>query len=416
MRSQGSNIGKSDDPSDDTPILCAVPNSSHAFHYICMYGSVLQIEHKQLTQKLSRQEEQNETLTRQLEQLNNENGDLQQRTTELISEVNNKQLEIDKLQQSLNETGELFAKVQSELSSIRKDEEEVQKGFHQSAPNLSADGLGVLGIENAAKDSVLAESRHRKIVDELQARISDSTSQISKLIDQLSIFSNEKSSLTTKLESLTLELSVMKEKAKISTSKVSQLETSIELLTAERDAATSLLAEVSTGTFAPSSTSNEKMELMSVIDEKSKEILSVEAEKVQALAKISNLEDIVKELHDKSACLAAELDSSKSESSKLLSQIELANRLPIKDEHNDDLPACMLDSISPNVIEDYEAKINALQSEIENLKGERELTYVQADDLHASSHITIDKDQKSNTEMIQLRDNNVILQEAIQGE
>ncbi len=263
--------------------------------------------------------------------------------------------------------------------------------------------------------SALAESRHRKIVDELQARISDSTSQISKLIDQLSIFSKEKSSLTTKLESLTLELSVMKGKAEISTSKVSQLETSIELLTAERDAATSLLAEVSTGTVAPSSMSDEKMELMSVIDEKRKEILSVEAEKAQALAKISNLEDIVKELHDKSACLAAELDSSKSESSKLLSQIELANRLPIKDEHNDDLPACMLDSISPNVIEAYEAKINALQSEIENLKGERELTSVQADDLHASSHITIDKDQKSNTEMIQLRDDNVILQEAIQG-
>lgn len=375
-----------------------------------MIVSVLQIEHKQVIQKLTKQEELNESLTRQLEQLNAENGDLQQRTTELTLNLNSMHRERDTLQQSLKESSELCSKIQSELLSVRKDDDDQTNLPPSSAP---AAAFGVVGRENAVKDTLEIESRHKKIVDEMQARISDSTTQISKLIDQLSIFSSEKASLTTKLESVTLELSIMKEKAESQASETSQLKASVELLTAERDAATSLLAE---GNLALSSLSSEKLELMSVIDEKWKELVSVEAEKAQALANVGNLKDSVRELQDKTECLEAELDSSKSEINKLMSQIGLANQQPIEDERKCDAPACMLDSNSPNVIEDYEEKIRALRSEIEQLKVEREKSTIQAEDINTSPRSTNEEVQKLNIELTELRESNAALQEAIQGD
>lgn len=377
--------------------------------------SVLQIEHKQLTQRVSRQEEQNESLTRQLELLNTENGDLQVRVNELASDLTSVKLERDTLQQSLDESSEMCLKLQSDLSSVR-EEHEIQNGLPQSTTPLADTGLEPIGKVNEAKDIVEVELRHQQVVDELQERITDSTSQVSKLIDQLSIFSSEKASLTTKLESSTLALAQMRKQVETQTNKISQLEASIELLTKERDAATSRLAKVSTGNLALSSLSSEKLEFISEIGDKHKELLMVESEKAQALEKVSSLEDIVKELQAKSECLIAELDSSKSEIGKLLSLIEIANQQPIEQEPKSDVSAYVLDSISPDVIKDYDAKIKALQSEIDDMKGARALSTIQANYTHASSQIKVDGDQLINTEMIRLRDNNVALEEAIQGD
>ncbi len=339
---------------------------SYAFHYMHICDSVLQIEYKQLTQKLTRQEEQNESLARQLEQLNAENVDLQHQTTELTSNLHAMQLERDTLQQSLEEFSEQCSKLQSELSSIRNDNE-VLKDLPQSTPPLTA------------------------------ARLE-----------------GEKAKIMTELESVNHELSVMKETVETQKNKISQLEASIELLTVERDAATSLLAEVSAVNLTLPSLSSETTELMSIVDKKSKELVSVEVEKAQALSKVSTLEDIVKDLQTNSKRLIDELASSKSEISMLLSQIELANQRPIEDEGTNDVSASILDSGSPNVIKEYEAKVNALQSEIDSLKCARKLSAIQVD-THTSPQITIEEDQKMNTGMTELRDYNVALQEAIQG-
>jgi chromosome segregation ATPase len=398
------------------PVPFRIARRLNPFLYVSfshIYDSVLQIEHKQLTLKLSRQEEQNESLSRQLEQLNAENGDLQHRTTELTSNFRAMQLERDTLQQSLKESSEKCSKLHYELSSITNFDEG-QKALPQTPPSLTVAGLDVMGKENAVEDSVEIESRNREVVNELQARISDSSLQISKLIDRLSLASSEKAVITTKLESVTHELSVMRETVETQKTKISQLETSIELLTVERDVATSLLTEVSAGNLALSSLSSKTTDLMSVVDEKSKELLSVEVEKVQALGKVSTLEDIVKELQDNSKCLMDELASSKSETSMLLSQLELANPRPIEDEDTNDVSASILDSGSPNVINEYEVKINALQSEINSLKCARELSAIQVDS-PTLPQITIEEDQKLNAEMTELRDYNVALQEAIQG-
>ena len=359
---------------------------------------------------MSRQEEQNESLSRQLEQLNAENGDLQHRTTELTSNFRALELERDTLQQSLKESSEKCSKLQSELSSITK----VQKELPQTSASPTVAGLDVMGKENAVEDSVEIESRNREVVNELQARISDSSLQISKLIDRLSLASSEKAVITTKLESVTHELSVMRETVETQKNTILQLEASIELLTVERDVATSLLTEVSAGNLALSSLSSETTDLMSVVDEKRKELLSVEVEKVQALTKVSTLEDIVKELQDNSKCLMDKLASSKSETNMLLSQLQLANPRPIEDEDTNDVSASILESGSPNVINEYEVKINALQSEINSLKCARELPAIQVDS-HTLPQITIEEDQKLNAEMTELRDYNVALQEAIQG-
>lgn len=422
MRNQGLSLGKRNETSNDDEGVNAIVTVDFDGECGCVFVvriyshrhitlaqiifSVLQIEQKQLTQKLSRQEEQNESLTRQLEQLNAENGDLQLRVNELASDLTSAQLERDTLQQSLDKSSEMCSKLQSDLTSVR-EEHEIQKGLPQSAPPLADTGLDLIEKENEAKDSVEIELRHQQVVDELKARITDSTSQVSKLIDQLSIFSSEKASLTTKLESTTLDLSQMREKSETQTNKISQLEASIDLLTAERDAATSLLAEVSAGNQELSALSSEKIELISVIDQTRKELLSVATEKAQALEKVNSLEDIVEELQAKSECLVAELDSSKSEIGKLLSMIEIANQQPVEQKPKSDMSAYHLDSTSPD---------NALQSEIDDMKGARELTTIQANDTHESSQIKNERDQMMNAEMMRLQDTNVALEEAIQGD
>ncbi len=357
---------------------------------------------------MARQEEQNESLTRQLEQLNTENEDLHQRMTELTSSLSSMQLERDTLQLSLKNNSERSLNMQNELGTVV----EVQNDTPQNVPLLAAGVLGVNGEENATTDTVQTESRQQEI-DDLHARISDSTSQISKLIDQLSISSNEKTTLATKLESATLELSAMKDKYEAQTSKISQLEASIKSLIAERDAA---VAEVSARNLMLSTSPSEKNELMSVVNEKCKEILSLESERAHALAKTRGLEDAVEALQNESKRLVAELDSSKAEISKLSLQIELASQRQTSDELKNDAVDCALDSDTSNVVDDeYKAKINSLQCEINNLKDAHTQLEREKLSFKALPQITIEEIQKLKADMAELRENNILLQEAVQG-
>ena len=439
-----------------------------------VHGSVLQIEHKELKNHLSKQEEQMEINVRQLEQLNIENADLQNVIRSLENNLSSTQGERDTLHDTLRENNAMCSQLESALASNKSDEtkykrklDELQNQFTQAEAASAAAAIAVAEKEKAIHDLAELESEHQKIIAGIQSQISDSTSQVSKLIDQLSIASGEKATLAAKFESLTMELSTMKDKADAQANKISQLESSLESLNEERDAANSRVAELLDGNAGLPSLLLENNELVSIADERENVIQSLKAETEQALTKARIAESTICELRGKTGRLAAELDASKSEISDLMAQMEAANRQQKQPDQSNNEAVAMtkalqleIDGLSNLKTEielanqqlnealtgkfEAEATIRALQSEINELK------VVNTDLTKASStaktqHVSYstqsteaiedlmkdlvevnsnfqrlkrdhnDEVQKLNAELRELRDNSAALEEAVQG-
>ena len=460
--------------------LCCIHLSCRVFLYSKIlsfshvHGSVLQIEHKELKNHLSKQEEQMEINVRQLEQLNIENADLQNVIRSLENNLSSTQGERDTLHDTLRENNAMCSQLESALASNKSDEtkykrklDELQNQFTQAEAASAAAAIAVAEKEKAIHDLAELESEHQKVIAGIQSQISDSTSQVSKLIDQLSIASGEKATLAAKFESLTMELSTMKDKADAQANKISQLESSLESLNEERDAANSRVAELLDGNAGLPSLLLENNELVSIADERENVIQSLKAETEQALTKARIAESTICELRGKTGRLAAELDASKSEISDLMAQMEAANRQQKQPDQSNNEAVAMtkalqleIDGLSNLKTEielanqqlnealtgkfEAEATIRALQSEINELK------IVNTDLTKASStaktqHVSYstqsteaiedlmkdlvevnsnfqrlkrdhnDEVQKLNAELRELRDNSAALEEAVQG-
>ncbi len=209
----------------------------------------------------------------QLEQLNIKNGDLQTVIQSLENSLQSTRDERDALNDTLRETREGCSKLESTLSSFNETNyerrvDELQNQLNETETALAAEK------EQAMRDSVQMESTLQKVVAGHHSHISDLTSQISKLIDQLYTVSGEKAILGAKIESVTTELSTMKVEAEAQASKISQLESSIVSLTQQRDAADSRVAECLDGTLTSQLTSSllsEKNALVSILNDKETE-------------------------------------------------------------------------------------------------------------------------------------------------
>ena len=384
--------------------LCCIHLSCRVFLYSKILsfshvpGSVLQIEHKELKNHLSKQEEQMEINVRQLEQLNIENVDLQNVIRSLENNLSSTQGERDTLHDTLRENNAMCSQLESALASNKSDEtkykrklDELQNQFTQAEAASAAAAIAVAEKEKAIHDLAELESEHQKVIAGIQSQISDSTSQVSKLIDQLSIASGEKATLAAKFESLTMELSTMKDKADAQANKISQLESSLESLNEERDAANSRVAELLDGNAGLPSLLLENNKLVSIADERENVIQSLKAETEQALTKARIAESTICELRGKTGRLAAELDASKSELSDLMAQMEAANRQQKQPDQSNNEAVAMtkalqleIDGLSNLKTEielanqqlnealtgkfEAEATIRALQSEINELK------------------------------------------------
>jgi len=430
--------------------------------------SVLQIEQKELKKEFENRVEQNENLMRQMEQLNTENGEFQQQILTLEQKINDvstnlssTQEERNKLQDSLQETSELCLQMESKLSSHKREKEQLleecqgkiahlEEMLAQTEGASEAAGLAMTEKEKAITDMTAMDSMHQEVLAGLQSRITDSLSQVSKLI-------SEKASLATKFESGMSDLSIMKENAEAQTNKITQLESSIESLSTERDAANARVADLVSGNESAeqvlSSLKSDKNELASNADESKKTTIRLDAEKAEAIAKASSMEDTINELQDKAKSQAADLNASKSEINDLVAQIEAINQQQTKAEPNSNANPLDIEKEGANsnstdqnnpANEDPETKVQALQSVIDELKETiaqitTENTAISAQNISAlpqSSEASADdlmkdlvevnnnvqrlkedhqqKLQKLNTELRDLRDNNIILEEGLQ--
>jgi chromosome segregation ATPase len=371
-------------------------------------GSVLQIEHKELKNLLSKQEEQMEINVRQLEQLNVENADLQNVIRSLENNLSSTQAERDTLHDSLRETNALCSQLESALSSSKSDEtkykqklDELQNQITQAEAASAAAEIAVAEKEKAIHDLAELESEHQKVIAGIQSQISDSTSQVSKLIDQLSIASGEKATLSAKFESLTMELSTMKDKADAQANKISQLESSLESLNEERDAANSRVAELLDGNAVLPSLLLENSKLVSIANERENVIQSLKAETEQALTKARIAESAICELRGKTGRLAAEFDASKSEISDLMAQMEAANRQQKQPDQSNNEAVAMT---------------KALQLEIDglvNLKTEKELANQQLNEALAGKFVAETTIKALQSEINELKAVNTDLTKAI---
>lgn len=189
-------------------------------------------------------------LRSQLEQLSNKNNDLQNVIQSLENSLQSTKEERDSLHASLGETREVCSKLESMLSTFKEANYERRVDELQNQLNETETALAT-AKEQAMQDSAQTELTLQKVVAGHQSHISDLTSQISKLIDQLSTLSGEKAIVGAKVESVTMELSTMKVKAEAQANKISQLESTIVSLTQQRDTADSRPKECLAGTLSP---------------------------------------------------------------------------------------------------------------------------------------------------------------------
>jgi chromosome segregation ATPase len=180
----------------------------------------------------------------QLEQLSNKNNDLQNVIQSLENSLQSTKEERDSLHASLGETREVCSKLESMLSTFKEANYERRVDELQNQLNETETALAT-AKEQAMQDSAQTELTLQKVVAGHQSHISDLTSQISKLIDQLSTLSGEKAIVGAKVESVTMELSTMKFKAEAQANKISQLESTIVSLTQQRDTADMLSPHLS---------------------------------------------------------------------------------------------------------------------------------------------------------------------------
>ena len=146
---------------------------------------------------------------RQMEQLNSENGELQQqilnseqKMEDMSTNLGRMEEERNKLHDSLRETSYVCLELESKLSSYKREKEEMLEE-HESKIDDSEElldrteaasasvGEAVLAAE---KEKAMAEMdlRHQDAVAKIAKKLADSTSQVLKLADQLAKVSMEK--------------------------------------------------------------------------------------------------------------------------------------------------------------------------------------------------------------------------------
>ena len=407
------------------------------FVFGCISSSVLQIDYKELKKELSKREEQTESTFRQMEALNAENGDIQrqlqtseEQLNDACANLKSTQEERNKLQNSLQETSQLCLQMESKLTSYKEEKEQAMQEQQSKIAELermlshTEEAAAAVGITAAEKAEM--ESRHREAVTE-------STSQVSKLIDQLSTMSSEKAGLASKFESVSSDLSTAKAKVEAQTNLIAQLESSVDSIASDRDAAnlrvTELLAGNERSDRVLSSLQIEKNDLLSAGKESEETIVKLEAE-------VGHMENTISGLRVKAESLAVDLEASKSEIVGLQAQVDAANQGNITAGHtrgaaNNIDPTAMENS----TIVEYEARIKALQSAIDQLKESNdrlttENTSVPSQSTEASAMMNdlmeVNKNiqllkqehegelQRMKLELRDLRDNNTILEEGLQ--
>lgn len=420
---------------------------------------------------MTKRDEENESLMKQMEALNGENNDLQQQINTLENSITPMQDERNKLQDSLQETSALCLEMEGKLSSYKREKDELVETYKSKLDDMQK----LLAGNTTEKEQ--AAKGHQEIVDGLQAHISDQTVQISKLIDQLSTASNEKSTLTTRLETVSSELSYVKDTAEAQATKIAQLDSSIETLTAERDMANIRVTDLASGNESVgrilAELQSEKKQLSSIAEERAKTIAGLEAEKEHAVANARSMESTINELQEKARSQETALDASKSDLDTLKARIEEANKQCAQvneeknalalaaDGHNETIARLKADKVSalesvrtleaekaeavdkvkslevnieklhnsksdspattPN--NELQAKIQSLQSQVDELEvANTQLTEeVAANESRNQSALPQSTDvmkleevKKLNDELRDLRDNNVLLQEAVQ--
>ena len=420
---------------------------------------------------MTKRDEENESLMKQMEALNGENNDLQQQISTLENSIIPMQDERNKLQDSLQETSALCLEMEGKLSSYKREKDELVETYTSKLDDMQK----LLAGNTTEKEK--AAKGHQEIVDGLQAHISDQTVQISKLIDQLSTASNEKSTLTTRLETVSSELSYVKDTAEAQATKIAQLDSSIETLTAERDMANVRVTDLASGNESVgrilAELQSEKKQLSSIAEERAKTIAGLEAEKEHAVANARSLESTINELQEKARSQEAALDASKSDLDTLKARIEEANKQCAQvneeknalalaaDGHNETIArlkadkASALESVrtleaekvetldkvkslevnieklhnsksdspatSPN--DELHAKIQSLQSQVDELEVantqlKEEVAANESRNQSAlpqsTDEVKLEEVKKLNDELRDLRDNNVLLQEAVQ--
>lgn len=296
--------------------------------------SVMTIEHKELKSEMTKREEQNDGLMRQMEALNSENNDLQEQIYTLEKNINAIEEERTKLQDSVTQNSDLCSQMEAKLSTSQSEKDTAVKEYESKVDDLKAAiaqkeaELETIMCDNTAekekisKDMADMGSRHQEAVTGLQTHISGSTVQISKLIDQLSTASSEKAMLMSKFDSVSSDLAIMKDKTESQASTITQLESSIETLTVERDTATSRVTELMSGNQSIeqvlSDLQSEKKELVSKAEEQEEKIVVLEAEKEKT-------ESTINELQEKATSLTSDLDTSTAAISALKDQVEAVN-------------------------------------------------------------------------------------------
>ncbi|KAL7544372.1 hypothetical protein ACHAWF_007755 [Thalassiosira exigua] len=346
--------------------------------------------------------------------------------------------------------------METKLSSYKREKEQALDDIEELRERLSEAEEAAASAEAATEEKeravsgmAEAEARHEEVVSGLRAQASASASQVSKLIDQLSVLSGEKTTVAAKLEATASELSATKEEAAARSDEVARLESSIESIGAARDAAcaraTELLADGKSAEEESNSLRSERDALASGAAEAEEAVVRLEAEKAEAVAEARRLEGAVGELEGEAERLTADLDASKAEIDDLKARMEAASSQPTAEAG--DVPSDSLDNPEEGVDvrsrAHYETKIQSLQSEIDELKDAKLAAEKIAVDARnapalpqsqaAGSADDLRKDlaeangaferaerdhraelQKLKDELRDTKDNNVVLEEAVQ--
>ncbi len=316
----------------------------------------------------------------QLEQLNIENGDLQNVIQSLMINLQSAQGERDRLHDCLRETREMCSQLESTLSSFKETNyerkvDDLQNQLNQTETALAAAILASAEKEKAMQDLVQKESTLQEVINGHEAHISDLTSQISKLIDQLSTVSGEKAIVAAKVDSVTMELSTMSVRAKSQANKISELESAIESLTEERDRLAGTLSSSLSASLL-----SEKNALESNLNDKETET-----------DELNNLENQIDGVDQNPTRVKSEADARIEADESEKNELEAINTEVAK--------TITYSPQSTEAIEDLTKDIKEMNSNFLSPKRDHN-----------------DEFQQLNAELRELRENRAALEEAIQGD
>lgn len=367
---------------------CIMLKSKYAlflFYLSSSSCSVLQIEHKALQNQLSKQDELKENMVRQIEQLNIEAKELHNTAQSLEHNLTLVKKERDTLVDSLNESHEQCSQLETKLasaldSSQHEDKcyehklEKLQNQLTQSEAAAAAAILAITEKEIAIHDLAGTEIKLKVLIAELQSQLSGSASQVSKLIDQLSIVSGEKTTLATRLDLITEDLSVM-----MATANIGELQENIDRLVTELDASKLEIVDLKTQLDL----ANQQQQL--------KEVESTAEAEIPTIAVQREVHE-VNNLKAKIEMARQQMNEAESKIVGLQSDIDVLKTEPQTISNNNTLTP-----ESTAAIEDLMKDLTQVNDNFQRLKREH-----------------TEEVEKLNADLSELRDNSVMLEEAVQ--